>query len=204
MVSALGNKESYKGKLYNWVRPQESDVYVYYSGHGAPSLTDGSGYLLPVNADPSTVELNGYSLDTLYANLAKLPAKNITIMIDACFSGSSQSGTITKNASSISLKPIEMPRASGNMNILCATSVGEVASWDANNKHGLFTSYFLKGISGEADKGKTGDGDNKVSLAELKRYLNLEVPYMARRQYGREQNPQLAGDANFIFSTVSD
>ncbi|MBW6510667.1 MAG: caspase family protein [Desulfuromonadaceae bacterium] len=204
MVSALGNKESHMGKLFNWVRPNESDVFFYYSGHGAPSLKDGSGYLLPVNADPSTVELNGYSIDTLYANLEKLSAKSITVVLDACFSGSSQAGTIIRNASSISLKPISMPKTSSKINVLTATNVGEVASWDTEAKHGLFTSYFLKGINGDADKGKSGNADNKVSLAELKRYLDLEVSYMARRQYGREQNPQVSGSSNYIFSELAD
>jgi hypothetical protein len=203
IISALGNEKSFKGKLYNWVRPQESDVFVYYSGHGAPSLTDGSGYLLPTNADPSTVELNGYSINTLYANLAKLPAKSVTVVIDACFSGSSQAGSITQKASSISLKPIVMPKKASNMNVLTATNIGEVASWDTESKHGLFTSYFLKAINGDADKGKSGNTDKKVSLSEIKKYLDLKVTYMARRQYGREQNPQVSGDGDFVFSALA-
>lgn len=202
LISTLGNKQNHKGKLFNWVRPNESDLFVYYSGHGAPSLTDGSGYLLPVDADPSTVELNGYSIDTLYSNLLKIPAKSITVIIDACFSGSSQGGAITKNASSITLRPINIPKQLGNINILTATDVGQVASWDKEEKHGLFTSYFLKAVRGEADQGKMGNGDKKVSLSEIKNYLDLEVSYMARRIYGREQNPQVSGNNDFIFSDL--
>lgn len=203
MVSTLGNKDNHKGRLFNWVRP-ESDVFIYYSGHGAPSLTDGSGYLLPVDADPTTVELNGYPLDTLYQNIAKLSAKSITVVIDACFSGSSQGGTITKNASSISLKPITLPKVQKGINVLAATDVGEIASWDTEAQHSLFTSYFLKALNGEADQKPYGNEDRQVSLAEVEEFLHQEVTYMARRNYGRDQNPQISGNAGFVFSTLKE
>lgn len=203
IVSTFGNKDNFKGKLFNWVRP-ESDVFVYYSGHGAPSLKDGAGYLLPVDSDPSTVELNGYPLDTLYQNIGKLQAKSITIVIDACFSGSSQGGTITKNASSISLKPITMPKAEAGINVLAAANVGEVASWDTDSQHSLFTSYFIKALNGAADKRPYGNEDRQIDLAEVQKFVNLEVTYMARRNYGRDQNPQISGNPGFVFSTLKE
>ena len=203
IVSTFGNKDNHQGKLFNWVRP-ESDVFVYYSGHGAPSLKDGSGYILPVDADPSTVELNGYPLNTLYQNIGKLQAKSITIVIDSCFSGSSQGGTITKNASSISLKPITMPKAEAGINVLAAANVGEVASWDTDAQHSLFTSYFIKALNGAADKRPYGNEDRQVDLAEVQKFVNLEVTYMARRNYGRDQNPQISGNPGFVFSSLKE
>lgn len=203
MVSTFGNKDNFKGKLFNWVRP-ESDVFVYYSGHGAPSLRDGTGYLLPVDADPATVELNGYPLDTLYHNIAELPAKSVTLVIDACFSGSSQSGTVTRNASSISLRPIAMPAAGEGINVLSAANVNEIASWDTEAQHSLFTSYFIKALSGAADKKPYGNEDRRVDLAEVKNYVNAEVTYAARRNYGRDQNPQISGNPGFVFSSLKE
>ena len=198
MISTFGSATNHKGKLFDWVRPNRSKVFVYYSGHGAPGLNDGNGYLLPVDARPSTVELNGYSLDTLYKNLGKIPASSVTVVIDACFSGSSHSGAIVRNASSISLRPITMPKRSREINVLTATDTGEVASWDDQTGHGLFTSYFLKGVTGEAER--SGNGDGRVDLEELRSYLDSEVTYMARRLYSREQHPQVLGDKRFVFS----
>jgi hypothetical protein len=54
------------------VGAEGSDVTVFYSGHGVPGLKSKRGYLLPVNADPNKPEINGYPVDTLYANLAKI------------------------------------------------------------------------------------------------------------------------------------
>ena len=34
--AVLGNRETHKGKLYNWVRAGRPDVVVFYSGHGVP------------------------------------------------------------------------------------------------------------------------------------------------------------------------
>ena len=52
----FGNDKSYRGKLYNAVKEGRSDVFVYYSGHGAPGLKDKKGYFVPVEADPQRSE----------------------------------------------------------------------------------------------------------------------------------------------------
>lgn len=202
LVSVFGNEKSYKAKLFNWLRSGESDVFVYYSGHGAPSLSAGQGYLLPVNADPSTVEFNGYPLETLYSNLGNLPAKNLTIVIDACFSGSSQAGAVIKNASSISLKRVEAKTTIPNATIFSAAGLSEVASWDEQARLGLFTGYFLKGVSGDADEGNFGDGDGSVTVGELKTFLESEVTYMARRLYNRDQHPQVSGQPEKVLAAA--
>jgi tetratricopeptide (TPR) repeat protein len=36
-----------KGKLYNYVKPNVSEVFVYYSGHGAPDTNTGDAFLVP-------------------------------------------------------------------------------------------------------------------------------------------------------------
>ncbi len=200
LMGTFGTKENFKGRLFNWVRPDRSDVFVYYSGHGAPSISDGRGYLLPVNANPDTVELNGYSLDTLYRNLGKIPARSITVAIDACFSGSSQAGSVIKSASAISLKRVEPKIATPNTTIFTAAGLSEVASWDKEAQLGLFTKQFMEGVIGKADKDGFGNGDGQVTLGELRSYLESEVTYMARRLYNRDQHPQINGMTEKVFS----
>ncbi|MBM3556484.1 MAG: caspase family protein, partial [Alphaproteobacteria bacterium] len=57
MLSVLGSTESHRGRLFQYVRPGESEVIVFYSGHGMPGLRDRRGYLLPVDGNPDTVEI---------------------------------------------------------------------------------------------------------------------------------------------------
>ena len=47
----------------------------------------------------------------------------------------------------------------------------------------------LKGIQGEADTNK----DGHITMGEMKTYLNAQVPYMARRLTGSEQQPVMLG-----------
>jgi hypothetical protein len=201
-IGTFGTSDNPKGKLYDWIKPGESDVFIYYSGHGAPGPTHGRGYLLPVNADPMKIELNGYSLETLYKNIGKLPAKTVMIIIDACFSGGSASGSIVKSASSISMRVVETRPTIPQAIVLTAASPQEIASWDDNAKHGLFTRHFVEGMVGKADGENFGNGDGTITLFELKKYINEEVSYRARRLFGRDQHPQITGDENSVLAVL--
>ena len=174
---------------------------VYYSGHGVPGLSDRRGYLLPVNADPDAPELNGFPLDLLFANLAKLNTKSVTVYIDACFSGESPKGMLVSATSGMSIEA-RMPVRAGNMTIITAATGDQVASWDLNAKHGLFTLHLLKALTGVADGGNYGNGDGKVTLSEVKRYLDEEMTYAARRQFGREQNASVRGDSDTVLAVL--
>ena len=78
LLSIFGNEKSHKGKLFNYIKPNKSNVYVYYAGHGAPG-EEGDAYLVPTDTDSQTIEFTGYPLSTLYSNLGKLPAKSMPV-----------------------------------------------------------------------------------------------------------------------------
>ena len=44
MMAVFGSKDTHRGKLFSYIRPGESDVTVFYSGHGVPGLKDRRGY----------------------------------------------------------------------------------------------------------------------------------------------------------------
>ena len=190
LTGVFGNRENYRGKLYNWTKPNISNVYVYYSGHGAPAGEDGSAFMVPSDVTAETIELNGYPLTTLYKNLSKIPAKSITVILEACFSGASHGGTLISNASPIFLKA-KTPLVPSNITVISAGGANQMASWEKDKSHSLFTKYFLKGMSGEADITPYGNKDGKVNYAELERYLGGTMTYFARRYYGRSQTVQI-------------
>lgn len=66
-------------------------IIFYYAGHGIPDAATKSAYLLPVDGFGSDVS-TGYSLDKLSATLGELPAEQVTVFLDACFSGSQRDG----------------------------------------------------------------------------------------------------------------
>jgi formylglycine-generating enzyme required for sulfatase activity len=192
MVTVFGNDKTHEGKLFDYIRPGESDVTVFYSGHGVPGLKDRQAYLLPSNGDPNRAEISGYPIATLYKNLNKLPARTIRVFIDACFSGETPKGMLIKSASGIRVEP-KVPEGSSRMVILTAAQGDQLASWDEDAEHGLFTKYLLEALYGAADGKKYGDGDGKVTLSEVGKYLKREMTYQARRRFGRVQEASLTG-----------
>ena len=186
LLGTFGDSNSHKGQLYNWVKPQVSNVYVYYAGHGVPGGEEGNAFLVPSDADSQSIGLSGYPLSTLYSNLGKLPAKSITVILEACFSGASQAGNLFSKSSPIVIRATKtiIPKS---VKVISAGAVDQMASWEQDNSHGLFTKYFLKAMSGEGDK----NNDGQVSDTELKDYLGETMTYYARRYYGRNQNVQI-------------
>lgn len=195
---ALGTREKPQGKLFNWVREGRSDVVVYFSGHGIPGENGTSGFLLGTDADAETANINGYPIDVLMANLEKVPAKSVSVFLDACFSGLSQGGPVSKRASNIGIAAAPVKTAAKNVTVFTAAQGSQLANWDDAAKHGLFTEYLLRGVYGEADKNK----DGKVTAAETKAYLDDEMAYQARRQSGRDQKVDLSGSTEVVLASA--
>ncbi len=192
LTRVFGTEKDYKGQLYNWVKKGKSDVFVYYAGHGAPDIDTGEPYIVPADVHPDYVKQSGYPLRMLYQNLNKMEAKSITVVLDACFSGSSEKGMLIAKASPLGLSmAMEAPQ---KINLLCAANKGEIASWYPEKKHSLFTYFFLKALQGCADKNK----DEIITLDEVEEYTVEKVADLARREYNRKQYPQLLGDKKAI------
>lgn len=192
LVTVFGNDKTHEGKLFDWIRAGESDVTVFYSGHGVPGLKDKRAYLLPVDGDANRAEISGYAVDTLYRNLDKLPARSVRVFIDACFSGETPKGMVVRAASGISVAA-KAPASAARLVTLTAARGDQLASWDEEAGHGLFTKHLLEALYGAADGKKYGNGDGRVTLAEVGKYLEREMSYQARRRFGRRQNASLTG-----------
>ncbi|NQU02854.1 MAG: caspase family protein [Syntrophaceae bacterium] len=186
----FGSKGNFRGQLCNWVKPGKSDVFIYYVGHGAPDPEGKGAYLMPVDASADYISANGYALDTFYDNLEKIPARSITVVLDACFSGNSAGGMLVKNVSPGILKSATPVRKMNNAVIFSGAGKDQVSHWYPEKRHSLFTYFFMKGLRGDADKNK----NKSITLSELKSYLSDKVPYRARRLTGREQTPVVLGD----------
>lgn len=188
MESHFGTRDDPNGLLAKWVVPGQSEIFVYFSGHGAPGLQDQRGYLLPRDANPATVNISGFPIDTLYSNLGRLNAKRVTVVLEACFSGMSAGGTLVPRSSALVIKP-KLPSAGENLLVISASGADQVASWDEEAHLGLMTRHFIEGVTGAADMNE----DKTVSSAEMQDYLSRKVVNAARMQYGREQKPSLMG-----------
>ena len=200
METTFGNERDHKGRLWSYLDPSGgSDVVVYYSGHGVPGLRDRKGYLLPSDANPDTAHLNGYPIDLLYENLGRMTeAASIRVFLDACFSGDSQAGMLIRSASPMFVSA-SLPDLSGKaMAVLTAASGDEVASWDEQAEHGMFTHHLLDALYGAGD----ADRDGRVTVAETKRYLDRHLTRAARRAYLRDQTAGVGGDRTMVLASA--
>ena len=193
MDTWFGNDKDHKGKLWRMIGEGQSDLYVFYSGHGVPGGKDNNGaFLLPVDADPNHAGLTAYPLEQLLDNLAKLPAKSTTVFVDGSFSGRSpdalETPLITQASRVIALSKVTVGNRK-KVNLFAAAESTQLASWDVEKGHGIFTRYVLSGLAGEADENK----DSQVTAGELEDYLRKQVRRAARRAHGREQDPQFTG-----------
>jgi regulator of replication initiation timing len=194
--SIFGNESNHKARLFNLVKPGQSDVFIFYSGHGAPEPETKNGFFVPVDCDPSLVAFNGYALSTFYKNLAQIPYRNLTVLIDACFSGSSGGGMLLHNISPVFIRTEDKVLNSPNSMVFTSAAGDQVSSWYPDKKHSLFTYYFMKGLKGEADTNQ----DKTITHGEMTRYLSEQVTYMARRLNNREQTPITYGqDSKVLF-----
>ena len=190
MVGVFGTAEDHEGQLAFWIDPEGgSDVVVFYSGHGMPGLNEGAAgaYLLPADANPNKPELNGYSVNVLTRNLGKLAARSVAVYLDACFSGFGGDGQALLKASMI-LPEASLPEGVGaNTTVLAATTGKQLAYWDEEAGHGMFTHHLLDALYGGAD----ADGDGRVTVAETERHLARHLRRAVRRTYEREQMAEL-------------
>ena len=161
-------------KAYNG----EASLIVYYAGHGIPDEASGSSYLLPVDGVGNNLR-TGYSLAELYKTLGALPAKSVTVFMDACFSGAKRGEGMLASARGVAIKAKpEAPK--GNMVVFSAAQGDETAYPYEDKGHGLFTYFLLK---------KLQETKGQVSLGELAQYVQQQVSRRSIVTNGKSQTP---------------
>lgn len=160
-------------------------IIFYYAGHGIPDESSRTAYLLPVDGIGTDVS-TGYKLDDLYAVLGKMPAENVTVFMDACFSGSKRENGMLASARGVAIKAKSgMPQ--GNMVVFSAAQSDETAYPNNEEKHGMFTYFLLK---------KLQDTKGDVTLQELGDYITKNVSQQSILLNGKSQTPCVTPSAS--------
>ena len=197
--------DSSRGKLASMVVPGKTDLFVYYSGHGVPMEgPDGRKdiLLIPYDVDKEWIRDEGFSLNKLYADLGKLNAKSVTVILDACFSGGSRRSDAfsTKSIANqklviIDQEEMEQPWLDNTNFRVFTSSRGDQASLGYDKScSGLFTYFIATGLQGDADK----DGNGRVEMSELVNFVTEQV----NKESDGAQTPQFYGDSNFVVEII--
>ncbi|MDE2237032.1 MAG: caspase family protein, partial [Elusimicrobia bacterium] len=164
---------------------EDSRVFVYFSGHGAPDAATGRAYLVPWDGDPKFLENTAYPIQRLYRKLNALKAKSVVVAMDACFSGAGGRSVLAKGARPLVTKVDVGQDDLGKVVSLAAAGAGEITGTDETQGHGLFTYFLLHGLN--ASRGR-------ATVQSLYDELLPLVRDAARRD-NRDQTPQLLASA---------
>jgi hypothetical protein len=194
-MEIFGSQSNYEGILYSRVK-KGMNVIVFYSGHGAPDVEEGTGYIVPVDSDPSKIKLTGYPVELMKKNLSKLKSNDVTLIMDACFSGQSSSGDFLIKGISPAMLKLKNPEVVKGVSVFAASEKNQVSSWYPKERHGVYTYYFLAGMKGYADL----NNDKEITYGEMNTYLAENIPekVIELSSGQRKQIPTFIGNDNRV------
>lgn len=168
----------------------QDTILFFYAGHGV--LVNGETYLLPYDAELDYIELTGIKLKDLVDKITNTSAKQKILFLDACHSGGALDSKVfsQRNVQNLNLDNLQQSRG---IVIISSSRSGEASFEDDDSKHGIFTSYMVKGLKGEADQYKTGNKNGFIEAHELYAYVNEEANKDAIRKTGKPQHASMAG-----------
>lgn len=158
---------------------KESMVFIYYSGHGAPEPASGDAYIVPYDGDPNYLSVTGYPINGMYERLGKLPAAEVVVLLDSCFSGSGGRSLLAKGARPLVMVPQPSVLAA-HMAVLSATQGSQISTSSPEKGHGVFTFYFLKAVR-----------DGRKTIGEIYEYIKPLIEDEAKA-LNVQQSPSLS------------
>ena len=172
------------------------DLILYYSGEG--TTINGKKCLLPQDATMAD-EYSFYTLEELYANLAKIQkmkqVRNITLFMDVDFNNPAfkqnlmaavkedpdqkKKGKKKKKKSEEPVQALEEEiKPPEGITALFASNINQLSYTHPDANNGVFTYYLLRGLRGEAD-----NGDKSVTVAELHEFISKNVQDTTAKLY---------------------
>lgn len=171
-----------------------NDVFIfYYAGHGA--MVDDNFYFIPSDC-PRLYDVNEVNKKAIIADEIQEQFKNIkalkqVVIIDACQSGGATEKLATRGAADEKALA-QLSRAAG-VHVLASAGSEQYATEFKELGHGLFTYVLLDALNGKADGAPL---DGKVTIYELKSYLDDQVPVNTQKFKGETQYPYTFSKGN--------
>lgn len=197
-IFCLLNEEAllanFYAKGFQWLKAkklQQGDrLFIYLAGHG-DAIDEDQFFYLAYDCNPAG-DKNNYlvggavQLFNLKKKIAAETAKGVEVyfIMDACRSNELPGGTEGQNFLNLAISE----KRAGEI-IMLATGAGQESLEDATigSGHGLFTYYLVDGLTGMADAAVKAD--NKVTLEEIQKYVDKNVPQIAQQRFKRKQDP---------------
>ncbi len=196
-IRELVNEKADLGEILinvkDWLRrsakPNKSDIYIYFAGHGLASQDGTKMYLLPYDGRPRLLENTALLRDELFKDIKQAKPKSVIIFLDTCYSGTTR-GTdmlIASRPIFIATKEQSIPN---NFTVFSAAAGNQTSKPLEEAKHGMFSYFLMKGMEGYVDT----NNDNKITARELHAYIEQNVI----QQSSGSQTHELQGDKDRV------
>jgi hypothetical protein len=188
-ASVVGLLSGINKWLKRSVKQGESDVYIFFAGHGLASDDGDTAYLIPYDGAPDFLERTAISRDEVFREVSSVNPRSVTVFLDTCYSGDTRGETrlIAGRPLSIKLQEQSLPKG---FTVLTAAGGDQIAKPLKEAQHGLFSYFLMKGMEGGADS----NSDNQITARELHTYVRENVV----QQSGGSQVPELQGDSERV------
>ena len=146
-------------------------------------------YLLPYDGAPDLLERTAIRRDELFADIASIKPRSVTVFLDTCYSGATRGDDMLIASRPIAIRAREQAVPEG-FTVMTAAAGNQTAKPLEEAKHGMFSYFLMKGMEGAADANQ----DNQISAGELHSYVQQNVI----QQSSGSQTPELQGDADRV------
>ena len=173
------------------------DVFVfYYAGHGVMSevsaLSPADFYIITHNVTSfygqNVLTKEGVSATELLEYSKDIAAQKQLFILDACHSGGALNVLASRGADSREKAIAQLARNTGTF-FLTASQDVQYANESGDLKHGLFTYALLEILQGDVTAMLGTNQDNKITINEMKTYVEERVPELSEKYHGSAQYP---------------
>jgi hypothetical protein len=171
----------------------ETLVVIFFAGHGhTETLPNGEkrGYIIPVDGAPRRVYSTSISMRQIRDLSNRLPAKHVYYAMDSCYSGLG----FTRGISILPTADRFYDKVTSKRVVQMITAGQEGEQAIERGGRGIFTSYLIEALSGDADY----NGDGFVSASEIGAF----VPSAVTQATDGRQTPRfgtLEGSGEVVF-----
>ncbi len=176
-------------------------VLIYYAGHAGTRDDQSDSYLLPVDTVKYREPRSSYPMSRLYANLEKLEAASVLLLLEAGFSRDLSDFVFPPNLPGRQVSALP-PKPAPRLTVLSASDRDQKTLDDPKYGIGLFTRYLIEGLAGRADLEPIGNRDREIDAVELYAYTSHMVRLAARKSFGLLQKPMISNAGNVRITRV--
>lgn len=158
----------------------DSNLLIYYAGHGVNDKEIDRAYWLPIDAEPDD-NSNWISADDITSNIRGIPARHVLIISDSCYSGTLSRGLdVVSSVPALRERYMQKMWAGRSRTLMASGGDEPVADAGGGGNHSVFASALLRGLQ-QSEK-------TQFTAAELYREY-VEEPVAGRASQTPQYNP---------------